>query len=498
MPFKIVQTRENNRSVLTVVPSNWEKDGVLYWPRKLSDNKQIHNENSTPGTDWKPMSCRTKRVMHSLEEANAEVERMAQISDTENEFDSPTPTPRPRNKMGTHVLEAVDLNDQIAALNYVDHRSEPSCAKASSASFFQSSDHKRSIQKKIINSDSAQLTRTDSPSGTTSCLISIAESQSRDRISSAFTPVSNYISPATSGSLSSITPVNFEPQVTYDNEPILITFPSQKGFSEGTAASSCNRDILGSNEQNSVVVPNNLLMEIKQKLAVLQATVDSLFVHVLNQSKAAPLNNTVSNESAVIKPASSRQELEKLEDFLKNECNFSSTVSAMNFICGTSGKSKGLDSCYKLIDYFFTRDLLLFCSWTGTSRQNDKIPLKYYYNTRKCFLCLVRKADNDFSEQECDKFFKTIIKNAKQRMNPKIMSATKHRAKKTGADQVQPESSQENINEERQQEANVEQNENREESQLGEERSAADSAGVEQVEKSVNNQEEIDAIQEPK
>lgn len=117
MPFKIVQTRENNQNVLTVVPSNWEKDGVLFWPRKMNETKLIHNECSIPGPDWKTMRCRTKRVMQYLEEANAELERMEQISDTENEYDSPAPTARPKNKRGTHVLAALDLNDQIAALN---------------------------------------------------------------------------------------------------------------------------------------------------------------------------------------------------------------------------------------------------------------------------------------------------------------------------------------------------------------------------------------------
>lgn len=352
-------------------------------------------------------------------------------------------------------------------------RRNESSSKLSSASSYPSSAFKTSVQSMIINNDSVQLTRTHSPSGTTSCLMSIAESQCGPRISSAVTPVANYISPASSGSLNSVTPATFDPQVgTYTNEPILITVPSQLAFPAGTAASYNNTNALPSNQQNNVVIPNDMLMKIfeeqkavKQKLAELQATVDTLLAHVINlSSKTTPSTDTVSNVSPVIKPVNSRQELEDLEEFLKNEQNFSAIVCAMIFICGTSGKAKGLDCCYKLIDYFFTRDLLLLCSWTGASRINDKIPLKYFYNTRKCFLTLVRKADKYFTEQDCDKFFKTIIKNAKQRINPKIMSATKHRPKKiTTAPSLQnkvPGSWQENNNGESEQAVNEERQEN--------------------------------------
>lgn len=349
-------------------------------------------------------------------------------------------------------------------------RRNESSSKLSSASSYPCSASKTSDQSMIINNDSAQLTRTHSPTGTTPCLMSIAESQYGP---STFTSVANYILPASSDSLNSVTPATFDPQVgTYTNEPILITVPSQPAFPAGTAASSNNTNALPSNQQNNVVIPNDMLIKIfdeqkavKRKLAELQATIDTLLALVVNlSSKTTPSNDTVSIVSPIIKPVNSRQELEDLEELLKNEQKFSATVSAMIFICGTSGKAKGLDCCYKLIDYFFTRDLLLLCSWTGASRKNDKIPLKYFYNTRKCFLSLVRVADKDFTEQDCDKFFKTIIKNAKQRTNPKITSATKHRAKKiTSAPSLQkkvPGPSQENNNGEREQIVNEEQQEN--------------------------------------
>lgn len=46
MPFKIVQTHEGGKLMLSVVPNGWEKDGTLYWPR--GTNIKISDENSRP------------------------------------------------------------------------------------------------------------------------------------------------------------------------------------------------------------------------------------------------------------------------------------------------------------------------------------------------------------------------------------------------------------------------------------------------------------------
>lgn len=232
------------------------------------------------------------------------------------------------------------------------------------------------------------------------------------------------------------------------NEPIIITVTTDRALSVVSASSSGSAAISETNltsnvtqheviqslqESNQLQLIYEEQKQIRQQLTVLQASVDLI---MQNLCKTAPDDESCFEScSAIIKPVSNHQELQELEKYFNDNNNFSKTVESMTFICGSSGKSKGVDSCYKLIDYFFTRDLLLNCSWTGTSRQRDegKIPLKYFCNTRKCFLTLVMKSDKYFGEQECDKFFKTVIKNAKQRLNPKIMSATKHRGKKDTA-----------------------------------------------------------------
>lgn len=140
------------------------------------------------------------------------------------------------------------------------------------------------------------------------------------------------------------------------------------------------------------------------------------------------------SQDTVIKPVSSLEELEELEKKLQDEAQMRKYINGMSFICGTSDKVRAIDCCYKLIDYFVTRDFLTQCSWTGGARANDgsetsaegekkKIPMKFYTKIRALFTSLVLLVDRDFSEFQCEKFFKTILKNAKQRLNAKTMTS---------------------------------------------------------------------------
>lgn len=121
MPFKIVQTFENGKSVLTVLPSAWEKAEILFWPRRLNETKLIHDDFSVPKKDWKIMRCKTKREYLSQQEADVEMERMGQLSDTENDSPASTTRPisRPRKSMGTHILAEIDLNHRIEVNNSI-------------------------------------------------------------------------------------------------------------------------------------------------------------------------------------------------------------------------------------------------------------------------------------------------------------------------------------------------------------------------------------------
>lgn len=88
MPFKIVNTIEKGKSVLTTVPNEWEKDGHLYWPRinSMKADKLRRSEYSKPEEDWKITNCILKRQnLKSFDVAEFEVEKMCPNSDTETD-----------------------------------------------------------------------------------------------------------------------------------------------------------------------------------------------------------------------------------------------------------------------------------------------------------------------------------------------------------------------------------------------------------------------------
>jgi len=81
--FKIVQTIEKNKIVLTIVPSGWEANGILSWPRYKVD-KLIKIADSQPDETWFQMKCRLKRnYLLNLEVAEEELDRMKYKDDTE-------------------------------------------------------------------------------------------------------------------------------------------------------------------------------------------------------------------------------------------------------------------------------------------------------------------------------------------------------------------------------------------------------------------------------
>lgn len=87
MPFKIVQTKEAGKPTpsLTVVPSAWESNGVLFWPPKRikNANKLIRDQNSAPECDWDQYPCKIKRDNFLLyESAEAEIGAMSYITDS--------------------------------------------------------------------------------------------------------------------------------------------------------------------------------------------------------------------------------------------------------------------------------------------------------------------------------------------------------------------------------------------------------------------------------
>lgn len=85
MPFKVVQTIEDGEMCLSVIPSGWESKGILRWPKKHLVGKLAQVESSVPDEKWERMNCVCKRECKTRLEAEAEMDRMENKSDTEME-----------------------------------------------------------------------------------------------------------------------------------------------------------------------------------------------------------------------------------------------------------------------------------------------------------------------------------------------------------------------------------------------------------------------------
>lgn len=165
-----------------------------------------------------------------------------------------------------------------------------------------------------------------------------------------------------------------------------------------------------------------------------------------SSAETAPAPPVLPNYSSldIMDPVNSVETLKTLEESLKDDSVMQKHMSSMSFICGNSGRANGIDCCYKLVDYFITRQFLLQCSWTGNSRilgagkspgdavdllpdmESGKVALKFYTKFRTLFLNLIILADGSFTEMQCEMFFKRIMKNSKQRVMSK-MTTSKHR-----------------------------------------------------------------------
>ncbi|XP_055522435.1 uncharacterized protein LOC129716623 [Wyeomyia smithii] len=113
MTFKIVQTIEGGESCLSIVPSGWEVDGILHWPKKHKVVKLSLQEDSLPADNWQRINCIKKRQLQTYEEACEELNKMENKSDTEMDEVSTTRLPDKRRQQlttNTRTIANVDLN----------------------------------------------------------------------------------------------------------------------------------------------------------------------------------------------------------------------------------------------------------------------------------------------------------------------------------------------------------------------------------------------------
>lgn len=225
-----------------------------------------------------------------------------------------------------------------------------------------------------------------------------------------------------------------------NDESSLVIIPQVTGTTDGGQTNNVWDAIL-MNQTN--ILENQ--MRMMQHMATMQTNMEYLTQAVFdnNSCRTPPTDQA----EILAKPVSSAEELNKLEESLKDEGVLQKFVANMSFICGTNGKANGVDCCYKLVDYFLTREFLTECSWTGKCRVGDenrsdnapavegsqtncsKVPIKFFKHFRTLFLKLVLLAGKDFTEIKCEEFFKRVMKNSKQRLGVKASSKHKNRPK---------------------------------------------------------------------
>lgn len=199
----------------------------------------------------------------------------------------------------------------------------------------------------------------------------------------------------------------------------------------------------------AAIVANQTLLH-KNQLKIMTSLAQIITSFDILNKKVFVIEKNVKAETKpaenVFRPVTTVNDLVRLEEELKSDTKMQQYVRQLSSVCGTSGKSDGVTSAYKLIDYMATREFMNMCSWTGLTRDNTeppageaqgavevnlgKIPLKFYSKFRELFFKVIQLADKDFAESTSDKFFKGIMKNSKQRLTSKVTSTHKNRPKK--------------------------------------------------------------------
>nr|XP_029728471.1 uncharacterized protein LOC109428021 [Aedes albopictus] len=123
-------------------------------------------------------------------------------------------------------------------------------------------------------------------------------------------------------------------------------------------------------------------------------------------------------------PVKNLLDLEALEENCKRDEFVKENVATIGQIHGRQRyTARGGTVCLQIVDYFFDRQFLMQCSWTGTGRKHAegdqvprKIPFSRYERVINLFYQTVLHSDPEFSLDECRAFLHRCLRNAKQRL----------------------------------------------------------------------------------
>ncbi|RVE41713.1 hypothetical protein evm_013644 [Chilo suppressalis] len=456
MPYKIVQTIEKGRPVLTAVPDGWEISGTLFWPKKHEKLRRI--EHSKPETNWRPINCILKRSnLSSFSQAEQEIDSMSNASDTETDNDNVSHT-RNHNKKNISKFQQA-FNDMARQCcdesqpqlvnqllkprkeNMMFMNSAPlQCTITSNETTFPTSQNHTNPAPLQYTITSNETTMPTSQNHTNPAPLQYAITSNDTSMPTSLNTVTK--------NLNQETPILISEYQNIDNmyseEPTGIRDLNSTGpiyMADNTIApTSPDRivaDVIGIDDAMSLILQKldslkediNKLSENQKKIMFKLTETNTQFEEFIKTNNN---QTTRHNESTpVIKPVCNLKELQNLENMLADPDFKARIKNKIDLLC-SKGKGRGTNNAYNLIDVFFQRNFLCQCSWAGGSKSgSSKICLKSFTNVFDLFLSTINESDPCFKKPDCEKFIKTVLKNSRQRLESKQirLSTTRCRQK---------------------------------------------------------------------
>lgn len=276
------------------------------------------------------------------------------------------------------------------------------------------------------------------------------------------------------------------PQSTVE-QPIQVVLSQTAGNTSGVTSDEFSYlkskiEALSSNianiENNQAVLCSNQITML-EKIANISAQFDEF---IKRTSQSVRIENHKQEVDVVM--ITDKKSLDDFDESLKNKETAREIKKTLSVVCG-QGKGKAINNAYALLDTMFDRKFLVNCSWAGGTRaEGNKICFKSYENTIELFFEVIHMSDKEFTKQECNNFFKNVLRNAKKRCNSQNlrMSHQKKRASKLKKVEKNPEG--ENKPVQRVEAAIEEQN-------LNEER-VEENLGVNYINEEINEEESLD------
>ncbi|CAB3222559.1 unnamed protein product [Arctia plantaginis] len=400
MPYKIVKTFEKGNSKLSAVPSNWEKDGVLHWPR-YNENKLRRVESSYPEYNWRKINCKVKRSnLRTILEAEQELDKMCKKSDTETDTDEQYYVTNQKEMMFSQVVQDCIMANR----KFMDA-------------------HRAAAQKRlgVFNQDSAELERS-----LRGMMVTVQPPAIPMPVATrglGFTAVAEYGRLTSAWNLETLQVICTIYQYYRVNVLVLAKLETlqenykslNEKITENIKAQQDERKFINESVQSILLGLSNISVQ---------------FEHVMNQFSRAENNKQKANNTTnKLQTITSEHELHNFEKLLENPEMEEEWKNNFSIVCG-KGKGRGVNNAYALVDSMFSRCFLLQCSWAGGSRTSDqKILFKSHTKIINFFFGLIHESDRSLSLLDCHKFFKNILKNSRQRNESKQerTSRTKNR-----------------------------------------------------------------------